>query len=219
MKKPPPPEIRRLRKFHALGKKVLQVYETSEPLASGSRRRGVAREFDSRLGLKRDQIDKARQFAAMYSDKEVDALCELVNRSDQGRITKSHVIRLLAVPSKRRRDELAKLIVREQWTVQRLGPEITKEGKSSQGGRRPKRPATVDEALGQIQRMVQQWERWVEMIEDKDDTKGVSIGDLPVQVARAVAGMSKSAQAAAMETRSSSKYAANERTIRRSVSE
>ncbi len=203
MKNFPAPEVRRLREFHALGKQVLKVYETSEPLASGSRRRGVAQTFDRRLGLKRDQVDKARQFAAMYSDEEVDALCELVNRSDRGQITKSHVIRLLAVPSKRQRDKLAKLVVREQWTVQRLGAEITKEGKSSQGGRRPKRPATVDEALGQVERLVRQWERWVEMMADDGGASGVGIKDLPGAVARAVAGMSKSAQAAAMATRSS----------------
>lgn len=196
MKNFPAPEVRRLREFHALGKQVLKVYETSEPLASGSRRRGVAQTFDRRLGLKRDQVDKARQFAAMYSDEEVDALCELVNRSDRGQITKSHVIRLLAVPSKRQRDKLAKLVVREQWTVQRLGAEITKEGKSSQGGRRPKRPATVDEALGQIQRMVRQWERWEEMMSENGGASGVGIKDLPVAVARAVAKMRAAARSA-----------------------
>jgi hypothetical protein len=203
MKNFPAPEVQRLREFHALGKQVLQVYEASEPLASGSRRRGVAQTFDRRLGLKRDQVDKARQFAAMYSDEEVDALCELVNRSDRGQITKSHVIRLLAVPSKRRRDKLAKLVVREQWTVQRLGAEITKEGKSSKGGRRPKRPANVEEALGQIQQMVRQWGRWEEMMSDDGGASRVGIKDLPDAVARAVAKMTKSAQAAAMATGSS----------------
>ena len=125
----------------------------------------------------------------------MDALCELVNRSDRGQITKSHVIRLLAVSSKRRRDMLAKLVVREQWTVQRLGAEITKEGKSSQGGRRPKRPATVDEALGQIQRWVRQWENWVEMISDLPSINAVSTADLPKHLLRAVEQVSAAAKA------------------------
>lgn len=196
MKKPPPPEIRRLREFHALGKRVLRVYEASQPLADGQRRRGVAQAFNRRLGLQRDQVDKARQFAAMYSDEEVDKLCNLASRDGVRPITKSHVIRLLAVRSRRERHKLAKQVVNEQWSVQRLGIEICKRGKVSNGGRRPKRPATVEKALEQIQRMAHRWERWVEMMSDQDDASGVGIGDLPVPVARALAKMSATTKSA-----------------------
>lgn len=196
MKKPPPPEILRLLEFHALGKRVLKVYEASQPLADGQRRRGVAQWFNTKLGLQRDQVDKARQFAAMYSDEEVNVLCNLASKDGGRTITKSHVIRLMSVRNKRQRSQLAKQVVREQWTVQQLGAEITRQGKSSRGGRRPKRPATVGEALEQVQRMAQRWERWVEMMSDQDDASNVGIGDLPVSVARALAKMSEAAKSA-----------------------
>lgn len=196
MKKPSPPEIRRLREFHALGKRVLEVYEASQPLADGKRRRGVAQVFNHRLGLLRDHVEKARQFAAMYNDEEVNTLCNLASRDGGRPITKSHVIRLMSVRNKRQRTQLAKQVVREQWSVQRLGSEICKRGKSSQGGRRPKRPTTVEEAMEQMQRMVRQWERWVEMMSDQEDVSGVGIGDLPVSVARALAKMSAAAKSA-----------------------
>jgi hypothetical protein len=192
-------EAKRIREFHTLGKRILKVYGASQPLADGNRRRGVAQAFNRTLGLQRDQVDKARQFAAMYSDEEVEALCELKSASDGKRITKSHVIRLLAIGNRRERHKLAKQVVREQWSVQRLGAEITRQGKSSEGGRWPKRPSTVGEAMGQIQRMAQQWKRWVEMMSDQDDASGVGIGHLPKAAARAVAKMRAAARSAATE--------------------
>ena len=192
-----PPETRRLREFHALGKKVLEVDRDSEPLAGGRRRRGVAKQFQKKRGLSRDQVEKARKFAAMYSEEELEALCSLnVSRTGKS-VTKCHVIRLLAVHSKRTRRRLEKQAVRHGWSVQRLGQEITKSGKSSQGGRRPKRPATVDEALGHIERLAQQWVRWAEMMEDSDGDESVGTKDLPGPVALAVGKMTRSANSVA----------------------
>lgn len=193
-RKSEPPETKRLRQFHELGKKVLAADKQSKPLAGGKRRRGVARRFMKTRGLQRDQVDKARQFAKMYTDHDLKELCSLQSEDGSRRITKSHVIRLLAVRSKRTRAKLAKQVVRYGWCVQRLGQEVTKSGKSSRGGRRPKRPATVDEALGQIERMAQRWTNWVQMMEDSDGDQEVGITDLPGPVTRAVSRLTRSAE-------------------------
>ena len=189
-----PAETKRLREFHTLGKQVLEADKGSDPLAGGKRRRGVAKQFQNKQGLKRDQVDKARQFASMYSEQELNELCSLNTEDRTKRLTKSHVIRLLAVRNKRSRMKLAKQVVQDGWSVQRLGQEITKSGKTSQGGRRPKRPATVDEAKHQIKSMVQQWVKWMEMMDDSDGDQDVGIEDLPKSVVRTLARMTKSAE-------------------------
>ena len=191
-------ENRRILEFHRLGKQV-QRDDQKAAIRMDGKHVGVSKRFCKRLGVGRDQIEKARKFVKLYTDEEVRVFCKLGENGKQ--LSKSHLIRLLAVPSRRSRHKLARLAAEQGWSVQRLGQEIKRLGKNHPKGRRPKRPATVDEALGQIQRMVQQWERWCKMMKDKNDKRGVSIGDLPVQVARAVAGMSKSLQAAAMATR------------------
>ena len=68
--------------------------------------------------------------------------------------------------------------------TRRLGEEITAlQGSQSSGGRRPRRPDSVSDALAQIVTMGERWGRWYDGFErEEDKTAGVSLESLPKQI-------------------------------------
>lgn len=93
-----------------------------------------------------------------------------------------HVVALLSVEDKRHRGSLQRRAAEEGWGTRRLGEEITAlQGSRSLGGRRPRRPDSVKDAVVQIVKMCERWRRWYEWFEFEDDEE-VSLGDLPKSV-------------------------------------
>jgi hypothetical protein len=100
-------------------------------------------EFAERLGVRRDYVDKARQFASKYNNKQFDDLCAL-RRPDGMPLGRKHVVFLLSVKDKRQRARLQRMAADEAWGTRRLGEEITAiQGSQSSGGRRPRKTKCV----------------------------------------------------------------------------
>ena len=72
-----------------------------------------------------------------------------------------------------------------------MGEEITAiQGSRSSGGRRPRGPDSVDDALAQIVKMCERWRRWYAGFERaEDETAGVSLENLPKPVRERMGGV------------------------------
>jgi len=84
-------------------------------------------------------------------------------------LSRKHVSFLLSVKDKDKRKRLQRRVAKEGWGTRRLGEEITKvEGRQSAGGRRPRAPETVDDALTQTVKMAESWLHWYGAVESTE---------------------------------------------------
>jgi hypothetical protein len=96
---------------------------------------------------------------------------------------RKHVVLLLSVKDKRQRARLQRRAAEEGWGTRRLGEEITAlQGSQSSGGRRPRGPVSVEDAVAQIFKMCERWGRWYAGLEREKDEAVVSLNDLPKSV-------------------------------------
>jgi len=103
----------------------------------------------------------ARQFACVYTEKQLEALLKL--RTPEGPpLGWSHVQELIAVGSPAERARLQRLAATEGWTVRRLKAEVQRlhGGKRSRGGRKFAPPGTPEEAL---RRLADQGRLWINL--------------------------------------------------------
>ena len=170
--------VQELRDYYQLGLDVLDADRKNPNRRTYSK--GVTIRFANRLGKGRDYVDKARQFAASYTEEQLDELCSL-QRPDGMPLGRTHVVALLSVKDKRQRKRLQRRAAGEGWGTRRLGEEITAiQGRHSSGGRRPREPDSAKDAVAQIVKMCERWGRWYEGFErEEDETAGVSLEDLP----------------------------------------
>ena len=180
--------VKELRNYYQLGLDVLAADEKNPRKRMYSK--GVSMAFATRIGKARAYVDKARQFAATYTEKQLDELCSL-RRPDGMPLGRRHVVALLSVKDKRQRKRLQRRAAEEGWGTRRLGEEITViQGSGSSGGRRPRAPDSVDDALAQIVKMSDRWRRWYGGFErEEGDTTGVSLEDLPKPVRERMAAV------------------------------
>jgi transcriptional regulator with XRE-family HTH domain len=179
--------LKQLRDYYQLGLKVLEADRKNPIKLMYSR--GVSMDFAKRLGVSRDYVDKARQFASKYTEEQLDVLCAL-RRPDGMPLGRKHVVYLLSVKDKRQRARLQRRAAEEGWATRRLGEEITVlQGSQSSGGRRPRGPVSVDDAVAQIFKMCERWGRWYAGVESEDEG-AVSLGDLPKSVSDRLASVS-----------------------------
>ena len=122
------------------GVRVLKADRHSTKRGTGRRHWGVYEAVHDATGAARDEIEKARKFASMYSRSELKELCTL-GGSRGRRLNKSHVIRLLGVANKRRRAKLARLASEQGWSVRRLSDEIRGRSEAAAAA---SRKATLD---------------------------------------------------------------------------
>jgi len=101
----------------------------------------------------------ARQFACVYTEKQLDALLKL--RTPEGLpLGWSHVQELISVEDRAGRSRLQRLAATEGWTVRRLKAKVQRlhGDKRSRGGRKFARPGTPEEVL---RRLADQGRIWV----------------------------------------------------------
>lgn len=175
---PPSPEMRRLlagvrtagesvrliRWLHALGRASLAQHPQEKMLPGD-----LVRET-KRLGMRVEQLRKAREFARKYTSSEVNRLCGKI-RWNRAPIGFMHVIRLLSVPRKNKeRAALQDRMLADQWSVNRLGQEIRRRfGQRRAGARPPKPPTDQDELVGQILGHGDRWSRWFKTVSGRPE--------------------------------------------------
>jgi len=140
--------VKELQNFYQLGHKVLKADQKNPHKNKYSL--GVSVEIAARIGRSRDYVDKARKFASTYTKAELDELCRL-RRPDGMPLGPRHVIGLLRIKNKRDRKRFQRKAVVEGWSTRQVAAEISKLlSTGGSGGRRPKTPKTVDDALMQV---------------------------------------------------------------------
>ena len=178
--------VQELREFYELGNEVLEADEKNP--RRGTYSLGVTMEFANRIGMARDYVDKARKFASTYTETDFEELCKL--RGPDGMpLGPRHVIGLLRIKNKRQRKQIQRRAVSEGWSTRRIPLEISKFlGTGSSGGRRPKSPQVIDDALMQVLTMTKRWGRWYEGFDSKKrkekdlEKSRIEVEDLPDSV-------------------------------------
>src|SRR4051812_671161 len=134
----------RLRHLHAVGREALARFPVGAAIDPDT-----IHEIAAREGLRHDNMQRARQFARSYSEKDLEELCRL--RTPGGMpLSWGHVRRLVSVPSKAKRSALQKRSAREGWTAAQLSEVIQREvvgRKRRYGGRPFTAPRTLEEGL------------------------------------------------------------------------
>ena len=146
----------RLRAYHALGRKVLARIKDG-PLDAAT-----LRELHEETGHGFDNLRKARVFARIYTEGQLDELCSL--RTPRGMpLPWRYVQQLLMVPSGEVRDALQRKAAERGWGLEELAAAIPGKARRRQtrsdGGRPFLRPRTVADGLRRIVRHGDEWLR------------------------------------------------------------
>ncbi len=121
-------------------------------------------ELAAEAGVKADTIRKARDFARLYTRREMEALTEL--RDPQGRpLTWCHVRQLLPLTHRAERAELQSRAAAEGWSVRELRARVQARlgGKQSSGAKSFAKPRSSEDAL---RRLVELSESWLHYFEE-----------------------------------------------------
>jgi hypothetical protein len=155
--------IETIREFHKLGLSELQVRP--------GRATDMDREVKFRafaLGMNEDVYRKARQFADPergYTAEELEILFKDFQRH-RSCLTRTHILRLMAVPEKRFRRTMVNRALKEGWSVHRLQAEIVgRYGRRRAGGRRPRIATEPRQLLVQLDMFCHRWNRWCEVLD------------------------------------------------------
>jgi hypothetical protein len=162
--------IEAIREFHRLGLRELQV------------RPGRAMDSDREvrlrslaLSLNEDVYRKARQFADPergYTAEELEILFKDFTRY-RSCLSRTHILRLMAIHEKRRRRTMVIRTLKEGWSVQRLQAEIVGTyGRRRAGGRRPRIANETGQLLVQLDLFCLRWRKWTEGLSRAPDRGG-----------------------------------------------
>ena len=172
---PSSPPLGSIRDYHELGTKFLNA-------TGGERSPRKAEELAEKYNCSEVGLYKARQFARMYSQDELEELCSL-GESEGHPLGIGHVHQLIQVKATGERKRLQAAAAKNGWSSrklkemrkQKLGYEVV-----TNLGRKPRRAAGVDEALLQLAQRADQWKRWVEALSPAGDdrTTEFDLGEL-----------------------------------------
>lgn len=188
--------IEKIRSFHELGL-GLPAKQRHRDIYSLKVIEGEAK----RRGMNPETVRQARQFAEIYSEEEMEALCHQVMEKQadaephQPIFTRTHVVRLLSVGPKRRREALLRKAIEECWSCSRLENEISKRmGTRREGGRRPRIPNSLSDFYADLEKMCEAWRRWraeLERSPGEGRDKHVQLDDLPGRLRRPIIDVSE----------------------------
>jgi hypothetical protein len=117
-------------------------------------------EAAEQLGWKDTKLRKARQFALMFTQKQLDDLCGLVRRH-LAHFGTTHVGIAVTVPDARERAELLRSCIVNDWGKAQFQAEIkARLGPRRHGGRRRQVAEDPLHALVQVDEMADTWLRW-----------------------------------------------------------
>jgi hypothetical protein len=148
-----------LRRFHALGKKVAELRDSTE------RVHGTLAKLKAKSAAAKNRRMEAHRFYKMYqSKKKLDEICSY-GRSSGKPLTRNHVVHLLRVEDPKERCALAKKCADNSWSARRLNLEIRKgQPRRKYGGAKQKPPESDGEALLITEGMAANWLRWVSVL-------------------------------------------------------
>ena len=181
--------VKKLEQFYQLGRRVRKKDEKNPRKQIHSP--GVIVDMVEKVGMSGDYIHKARNFAATYTPEQFQELMEL-RRPDGMPLGRRHIIMLMRIKDKRRRNKYQRLAADKGWSINKIEAEVSKlfGQPGGSGGRKPQGAVDVDDALMQIVKMTNHWGRWYDAYVPKKETpkkseskkKQVVLSDLPPAV-------------------------------------
>ena len=120
-----------------------------------------------KLDRNSDTLRKARCMAMLLTQQELEIICNQIRAiqgpqdSTMGVFGRSHLIRLLTIQPKEKRESYFQKALRGGWTLSRLNLEIRKKfGARKRGGRRKQVARDLPTLLLQIEKICLTWCRW-----------------------------------------------------------
>ena len=166
--------VKELEKFYKLGQRVLEADQKSredreklQEQKNGKVRKellyspGVIVGLVKKVGMSKDYIHKARNFAETYTPEQFETLKNL-SRPDGMPLGRRHIIMLMRIKNKSLRNKYQRWAASKGWSITEIAAEVSKlfGRPGGAGGRKPQRAVDIDEALVQISRMTNRWGRW-----------------------------------------------------------
>jgi hypothetical protein len=119
------------------------------------------------IGISYDTLKKSWKSAQEYTEEQIGELCDLVSEH-QARFGATHLIRLLAVKDRKRRDAMTRTAIRGRWGVTRLERAIQAvNGRREHVGKRPTIPDGNDELLNAVIALCEKWVRFCAGAEER----------------------------------------------------
>ncbi len=152
-------------------KKIREVYEFglghSERTTYG---KGEVEKLAAKKKLGQVAIYRAKQFARMFSKKDVARLCKLRCRNRHS-LSWGHIIKILKVRQKQQRWKLLDLAAKHDWSTRDLEREVDKRfpKKRKYGGGRVKIADDVAGLVQQVMTRSNSWLRFDDQLRDEDD--------------------------------------------------
>lgn len=107
-----------------------------------------------------DTLKKAWRVAEQYIEEDIQQWCALI-RTERSRFGPTHLLRLLAVEDRTRRDELTRTAITSKWGVAELERAIQAvNGRRDGVGKRPKIPGPRRQKMASLVGLCVKWERW-----------------------------------------------------------
>lgn len=145
------------------------------------------------VGFNHDTLKKAWKAAQEYTEDQIDELCDLV-AEHRARFGATHLIRLLAVKDRKRRDTMTRSAIRGHWGVTRLERAIQAiNGRREHVGKRPHIPDGNRELLNAVVALCEKWQRFC------SEAKARLSDDMLATAERATKAVAKVKQAADAE--------------------
>ena len=145
----PAENIKKIREMHELGRGL-------PPKSAYGEAEAVTLATEKKVG--HGTVYRAKQFARMFSKKDVDRLCKLCR--DGNSLSWSHLPQIFKVESEQERWKLLDLAAKHDWSTRDLEREVDKRfpKKRKYGGGKPK---TAPDAAGLVQQIIRTSESWL----------------------------------------------------------
>ncbi len=114
-----------------------------------------------RLGTNIDRAAKQRRAAEEYTETQINALCESIERH-RSRFGPSNLLVLLRVEDRRQRDAITRQAIRENWSYGKVvrAVQALRGERREHVGRRPRVPDDPVERLLALDAAAEKWCRW-----------------------------------------------------------
>jgi hypothetical protein len=160
--------IRKLRKYHALGGRLLSKYPVGTSLVEEATKRHMNRDY---LASMRTFADPERG----YTEQDLERLCERCE--DYCRALEfSFIVRFLSIRDKRRRAKFELDVLKNGWSVTRAELELTARfGRRARAGRHLLTVNTLPQLLVTVEGKCIQWDRLNRLLREPPPTGATHI--------------------------------------------
>jgi hypothetical protein len=159
--------IKKIEAAYRLGLKSIEKHGESLQ----SKRNGIIPAFATEKGLRRDTVERARQFARVFTKTDLRQICREC-RKHNFPLGVTLIYRVLPLRDADRRMQLLRQAIRKRWTQRRMIAEIhTRTGAKTRSGRPRALPKNSAEACLAIVSRIVPVLRWLEELKSSKEAQ------------------------------------------------